>query len=308
MKYNCINCKYSTDIHCNYQKHVKSKKHVEKEKEHVILSALSTVSESVKYQCQFCERYLANPGSLTKHSKVCSAKTTYLDTIDKLKEDLIHKDELMAKDGNTICILQSEIRNLKAIINGAGSVIKTSVSSLNYITTNYKDAPALLPIADIPKLCFDLSDDDFIDQLLSEYRHKTLVAYIGNAILKQYKKSDPKQQSIWNSDSSRLTYIIREIMTNKNLDWNVDKKGIRTSKCIIDPVLSYVRNSLTDFLRNASPGTRANTTGEVVDIMMLLKETVEIMQLIDDKILEEDILRYMAPHLYVVKDGNLLLE
>jgi len=44
-----------------------------------------------------------------------------------------------------------------------------------------------------------------------------------------------------------------------------------------------------------------------MNIMNNFTDASKILQLIEDKILEEEILKYMAPHLYLVKDGDLIL-
>ena len=218
-----------------------------------------------------------------------------------LYESAVIKEAIMTD------LLKSENRNLRILLNNAGTVVKTSVSTMSYIVKNYNEAPALEGPKNVAALHYDKTPQEFIERVIYEYRHENLIPYIGNIILKDYKKDDPKKQSLWNSDTARLTYIIRELF-NKTIDWRVDKKGIRTTQFIITPVLDYITEKLEDYIEKSAIGDRSESTKSVVDKMMNLQHARDIIQLIEDKVLEEEILKFMAPHLYLVKDGDLLTE
>jgi hypothetical protein len=313
-----------------------TKKHNEKEQE---IQRLSIVypnfitplsSNENEFRCIFCNNIYSNAQNLSRHKNYCQVKQELIkdhenkvkELEDKLKEkDLIinakneeiknkntvaktkesaYINEIKVKD-DLIAFVKSENRNLRVLLNNAGTVIKTSVSTFSYIVKNYNEAPALEYIQDVPKLHFELSTNDFVEQLIHEYKHDTLISYIGDIILKYCKKGDPKQQSIWNSDTSRLTYIIREIMHNQNLDWRVDKKGLKTIKLLIEPVLD-------EYLHKSKVGKRSDPTSKLVNTMHNFHDINKVIQLIDDKILEDELLKYLAPHLYLVKGDELLLE
>jgi hypothetical protein len=339
MNYECKTCNYATYDKFNYNKHLITKKHKQKvnqDANHTICIPISysNHTEIVEDKCQFCEKTFANSSSLARHRKICNIKNdlikSYEERLEKQATIIKNKDELIkvkeesyikeikvkeesyikeikAKD-DYIDLLRSENRNLRTLLNNAGSVIKTSVSTLSYIVTNYTEAPALEPIRELPKLHYEMTDMEFVDRLILEYRHQTLTPYIGDLILKSYKKDDPRQQSIWNSDTSRLTYIIREIMHNQNLDWRVDKKGLKTSKYIVEPVLDYIDECITKYLKKSKAANRSDSTNQAIKIMNNFADAGKILQMIEDKILEDDILKYLAPHLYVVKDDALLIE
>lgn len=333
--FNCKSCNYATNDKSNLLKHNKSKKHVEKEKE---LSNLSLFCPKVVVnlsleenilKCPYCPNTYTNAPNLSRHKKHCSEKieleNKYTKIIEKkddeleknknkyeqeillLTEKIKYLEELTNKDAKLISNFQLENKNLRTLLNNAGSVVKSSVSTMSYIVRNYNEAPALEKPKDIAALHYDKTPTEFIEKIIREYRNNNMIPYIGNFILKTYKKEDPKKQSLWNSDTARLTYIIREIF-NKNVDWRVDKKGIKTIEVIITPVLNYIADRLEEYCEKSEIGNRSQSTKTVVDKMMNLQNARSIIQLIEDKELEEDILRYMAPHLYLVKDGDLLEE
>lgn len=318
MEFNCEQCNYSSYDKFNYDRHLKTKKHKEKVSNSAKLSKnCHNIVQKLSYEngmeCPFCNNVYANAPNLLRHQKTCLMKkeleNKYNLIIRELENQNAHLKELLEKENKSkddmITTLRSENRNLRVLLNNAGSVIKTSISTMSYIVKNYTEAPALEPIQDLPKLHFELSTVEFAEQLILEYRHQTLTQYIGEIILKQYKKDDPKQQSIWNSDTSRLTYIIREIMHNKNLDWRVDKKGLKTTKYIIEPVLDYIGECLEEYLQKTKIGKRTDSTILIVNTMNNFTDANKILQLIEDKIMEDDVLKYIAPHLYVIKDDDI---
>jgi hypothetical protein len=56
----------------------------------------------------------------------------------------------------------------------------------------------------------------FIDVIAMYHYDKKLVHFIGNYIIKIYTHKEPKNQSIWTTDISRLTYIISQSTCSLN--------------------------------------------------------------------------------------------
>ncbi|QKF94475.1 zinc finger C2H2-type protein [Fadolivirus algeromassiliense] len=320
-KFICSTCNYESDIKFNYEKHLNTKKHKEKVNQktnHTNVVPIPYLSHTNNggEKCNFCGKIYSNSSSLARHKNACSEKKEYEDKMrileDKYSMEINHLKELLAKETKNsedkVRMLESENRNLRILLNNAGNIVKTSVSTMSYIVKNYTEAPALESIKNIQALHYEMTSDEFVTRLLYEYRHETLISFIGDLLIKNYKKEDPKKQSIWNSDTSRLTYIIREIINNNNLDWKVDKKGIKTTKYIIEPVLKYISDKLIDYIKNSPIGTKDDSTNKIMEMMMNLKHAQEINKMIDDKVLEDELLKYIAPHLYLVKGDDLLVE
>ena len=70
-------------------------------------------------------------------------------------------------------------------------------------------------------------------------KEKKLDQFLGNFIIKEYKKEDPSQQSFWVTDVSRLTCVIRKAIEDKN-EWYKDKKAYELPRYIISPILDFV--------------------------------------------------------------------
>jgi len=247
MNYECKLCNYSSHDKFNYKRHMNSKRHVEK----VIdipntnnMTPQTIPDDSAKFTCNYCNMKFTKSCNLSRHKNICSEKEQMIqqltNRVNELNNKLIEQNKILEKDEEMINILKSEVDHLKSIVNNAGSIIKTSVSTVAYVLKNYKDAPALESVKDYSAIHYKQDNSEFVENLIYEHTHNKLHIYIGDFIIKTYKKEDPSKQSIWNSDTSRLTYLIREIINNNKVDWKIDKKGIKTTKFIIEPILEYI--------------------------------------------------------------------
>lgn len=341
-KFTCVICNYSTDVKFAFEKHLNSNKHIIKSQElkktkndsqnipKLFMKRSSDIPEinANVYECPFCNNTYSSSSNLTRHKKLCSKKEELQNEhnielkekdqeIQRLKElyekDTTHLKELHKKDEVMHKKLEDEVKYLKSMINNAGAVIKTSVSALSYIAENYDGAPVLKKLKDYSyikeqEVDEDDTDDEFdlIGMLIYHDTKETLNEYLGNIIVEAYKKKDPKKQSIWNSDTVRLNYIIRDLI-NKKPDWTVDKKGVKTTKYIIDPLLEYIRDQVTNYvLDNTADKFIHLTEYKLNQHAEKLNNCGQIIASIDNKSLSKSILKYIAPHFYLAKSEQLL--
>ena len=334
MKFNCKTCNYSTDIKFCFEKHLKTNRHQEKVEEELIASQQRTkpiANNSGEFICHYCSMTFNKSCNLARHVTSCSQKEVLVNnyekeilhlkeinnnTIQALEKEISHLRELNEQINNkeieviknkdeTIAILKSEVESLKSIVNNTGSVVKSSMTTMSYALKNFTNAPALEPIQNMASLHFEQSTDDFCETLIREYRHKALIIYIGDIIVKAYKKTDQSTQSLWNSDTSRLTYIIRKIIAD-NGDWVIDKKGVKTKKCVVEPVLDYVHKCLTEFIGFDKRKYRKMSADAATEKAAKITDAAKINELIDDKTLIEDVLKYITPHFCLSKNEDLL--
>jgi len=207
----------------------------------------------------------------------------YIDTVDHYKAENQHQLE--------------ETNYYKQLLREAGGLVKKSVSSLTYVVDNYDNAPALQIISVDEFKKIEESEKKIVEEILSAYKHKTLDKYLGTYIVKIYKKDDPQAQSIWNTDDSRLTYLIRELLNNKTSNWIIDKKGIKTKEYLIVPLLDCIKKLLISYQQNlVMPGLKHNAV-EVEFILENNKKISELVNDIDDDVITKDVLKYISTHL-----------
>jgi len=304
MKFSCDKCKYNTNNKSNFNKHNTSSKHIKNSKN-------NNEIKITNFKCQFCNVYFSNVSNLYRHTKKCiignilEASKIETNNISKEIEFLKEKNAILEKHDKE---KDKHIDFYKSITATAGSAVKSSMSALTYAIKKYNISPQLesmedytiLYITDKNKTEADCSET-FAKNLIYNHNHNLLHAYLGEFIISYYKKDDPTKQSIWNSDCSRLTYIIRELMNNK-LEWQVDKKGVRTCAYIIDPLLTYIKTFLTDYIsKKGIDMKKSSDAREMVRIMEYQGIAIKIIGSIDDKSLANNINKYIAPQFYLNK-------
>jgi hypothetical protein len=206
-------------------------------------------------------------------------------------------------------LITEENKLLKKMLTTAGTVAQTSTSTLNYLMKNYKSAPILKKLDDY-SIMYDLDDKmHFIRDIIFYHKTKDLYRYLGNFIIDNYKKEDPKEQALWNSDSSRLTYIIKD-MINKKEEWATDKKGVKTNEYIIEPMLKYIKDIMNEYVEEQQIKIKKETNVDnMISINQELFIVVNLITCIENQTLAFDIIRYIAPHFYLgAKEDIKLLD
>jgi hypothetical protein len=113
---------------------------------------------------------------------------------------------------------------------------------------------------------------------------------LGDLLISIYKKVNPKEQSILNSDCARLSYIIRIIIGSKE-SWIMDKKGIKLKEFIINPLLEYVEKEIWSFLEDPK-NVNVDNVNKIGNATKLLKS-------IKDFIICEELIKYLAPYFQI---------
>ena len=262
--------------------------------------------------CKYCNHNFSRPDILSRHLKSCISKVEREQELEDKINDLNSKLQQYEKDNEhnietlNIKLLQSEkemthyreeSNYYKHLLKEAGGLVKKSVSALTYVVNNYDSAPALqtITIHDIPN--FKNTEKKIVEDILSAYKHKTLGPYLGDFIAEFYKKDDPKSQSIWNTNDSRLTYLIKELLNNNSSNWIVDKKGIKTTTYIIEPLLTHIKNLLVSFQTNYTIPELGHNSVELEFVLDNSRKIIELINDIDDGVIAKDILKYISTHL-----------
>lgn len=320
MQYNCEPCEYTTGDKSNYARHLKTKKH------------LKTTEKMTNLICQFCKKLFSNKSSLSRHIKF-SCKGIFSEQLEMSKKvhvcnncGIKFNSVIDFSIHNKICdtinekikqkeieienkYLKDQVCELKEYIKSGNNTPVYNISIKKYVQQNYSDAPPLRQLDDYSIMEFH--NDELINNLVYYYNHGNLHQYLGDFLVKYYKKDDSSQQSIWNSDVSRMTYIIKELLANKQSFWNHDYKGVKTKEYIIMPLLKYVRKYITDYISNFMLDVNNLSTKDYQNIVEKQLSIAHIIQAIDNN-LSDDIVKYIAPHFHLIKynknENNLLMN
>jgi hypothetical protein len=308
MKYNCIDCNYLTDDRCNWARHNKSQSHLNKvddvvnsKKQQADDKCAGTcagtcadkcagtcagtfISEKQKFVCLHCEVSFSSNSCLSRHKKHRCTKNQFDETNDKLKnkDDLIKE---LKKDKEYFKSLAEKAGN---VTSSAITIAKKSMSALNYITKNFTNAPPLKPMEDYSAIEYYCGDYGVAFGVITLHKDGDLIKNLGNMLIDHYKKSDPNQQSFWNSDNSRLSYVIRTLIRNKP-SWVIDKKGVQL-KDYIKPLLSHLDKEVCDYLNNLNKTNQATKNTDILGLAANFLENIR------NSVICDNLIRYIAPH------------
>jgi len=298
MVYQCIKCNYETYDKSNYNKHLKCKIHMNN-------YGLNDPQQEInEYICLFCNKSYSTASNLSKHEKKCIHK------IIRIKEL-----EIELKYAN------QKIKDLEE--NHKTNTTIYNLSIKKFVQQQYSDAPPLLKLDDYSLIKYECHededennkhtdydinvDDEFISILSFNHNNGCLHKYLGDFVIKYYKKDDPKLQSVWSSDVSRLTYVIKELLDNHQSIWNHDYKGVKTKNCIINPLLRYVKKLINEYWVLHVDNFRNVDTDYLNKLFIIFKSIHEIKKEISNGKLSNAIIRYITPHFYMNKNNLMQL-
>ena len=155
-----------------------------------------------------------------------------------------------------------------------------------------------IPDSDNP---YHTEDTDFLDFILAYHCRNSLDKYLGDFLIVYYKKENPEDQSLWNSDTARLTYIVRQLLHNNKTDWVIDKKGVKVKEYIIDPLMNHIKRSCEEYVEKSTNYKyfMKHTATECESIMNKIQYCTTLIKDITDGITSDKIVKYLAPYFYL---------
>jgi hypothetical protein len=356
-EHNCEPCEYSTDSKKDYRKHMATDKHyrILKEFEQRLLdqkqSDKSQQDSSKTCSCQLCHEEILKKDILVHLATTCPVLLVQRQLDDQKCENKLLKNQLEsekkmrevqveAKDviveakDEIVEILKEENKNKNKVLNTVSTTASNATSALKYITTHYANAPPLqpIPLKDYSKI---LDEEKISDIMVQQFEDDTLHEYLGNMLIKLFRKNDPLIQALWNSDAARQTFLIKTLK-----EWTVDKKGIKFTETVVNPFLIHIQNILLAHKNKVYDSTleyiskvdklqqevykwdrsmkvakergprpnyddkikKLNTDRQKLDMSVILYANL-IMQIGMDKI-TGPILKYISPYFSIDKNGN----
>lgn len=324
MNYHCDICDYKTSRKSSFNNHLNSRRHIEKKlspvthyakprtpQEHPKNTPQGVIYDKLEseYICEFCFHKFTRICGLSRHLKNCPLKKERISDINELKSKLDDKDETIKELKNLVVYFQG-------ILGKATNILDKTMTAYSYANQRYPQ-PTLLVKPPTYELLFYNDDypkinnaenknDKLVSTLAYEYSKKRLPNYIGDFVVRLYKKEgdEVKYQSMWNSDTARLNYIIGERINKENM-WNVDKKGKKVKELVIKPTLGIIKPILQEFINKMNKDNRLSKIKNKIKLdeeMDKLKYSSKIIQEIDEGVLAEAVLKYISPFFYLKKD------
>ena len=237
MKYECLICNYSSKIKCNYQKHLKTKKHI---KNITNIKNIKNKNKNILVKYFFCEcgkTYKYRSG-LWRHNKICKIKNKINVLENKIikmeKHTNILTNELIKSNKNNTDII-NEIKKLKEAKN---QIVTQNIQNQNIQNTQNISINVFLN-----KHCKNaINLTDFIEKLQVTFEDLTYtgktnyVEGISNILIKNLNKLNKLERPIHCSDVKRKVLYIK----NKE-GWEKDGKHEKIKKCIKDVEFKQIK-------------------------------------------------------------------
>ena len=125
-------------------------------------------------------------------------------------------------------------------------------------------------------------DHKFIKDMIKACEYDALTSYIGDTVYDFVKQHDDKSQVAWSCDSSGSVFMVGKTNRYQKYYWYFDFDGKYVKEILIDPVLQRIKKLLS---KEEDPCGYCE----------------KIQKEIQDKVLHEKILRYIAPKLLFVE-------
>jgi hypothetical protein len=317
MNYTCNKCNYSTKDNSNYRRHLKSKKHKNKsivieEKEFSLAphcTPLAQILGKKILHCEYCNGKFSRQSSLARHILSCSKKSSLKKEYDVKIIDLQNKLNLMSEKSkqNTthykreLNHYKEEAKYYRYLFEEAGGIVKKSMSSTAYIQQQYTDAPQIRPLSIKDLKGLEQDKVKLAHNILYTYRHDTIDRYIGDQIIATCLTEDPFRQFIWNTDSSRFTYMIKTVV-NKVSIWQVDKGGRETARFLIDPIMKEIKELMINHYKTECQIKEGDNAEKCIQLTKDSNTVLSIIENINDRVINDKILKYITPPLAFRKD------
>ena len=318
MKHTCKICDYETDNKSNYNRHIKSASHIHiaettKINSHLVGPPEKDNSEP-KYECPHCETVFQHQSSLSRHiNNRCKEKNNNKTSeIAELKQLIVnYQKEVVEYKKENDEFKKQLVKPTKTIINNNQTY---NISVQNQIIQTYSKAPILQALDDYEVLDKYDEDEDsnIIEKLINNQKKNSLAKFLGDFIITIYKKDDPTEQSLWSSDTARLTYVIRELMAGKNkkkqrFQWNKDAKAIKTAEYIIVPMLEYITYHIDEYRKIHDEYLKSGVFEKAQKYRDIYEILGEIEVNSDNGILKKQIIRYITPY-FQFNNGTKLIK
>ena len=292
----CKTCKYVTKHKITYDKHINTQKHI-----------LNKPLETINSQ---------NLVSIMKDMKKDIIKNVKKGVINDFKKDVINdfkKDIIDEMNKNKIS--RQDVKEIVKEGIDESKFAKTTSAILKKLQNNHSNNPPLLcldpnssQILLTKKFNNKLSEDMHVVEktIIIYYKNKKLVTDLVNLLLSQIKTKDINKQAVFVSDISRLSYLVK--ITVK--DWSNDKKGIKFSEKVIEPLLDTIKSRIKYFHNTFIDEEEDNDYNEDNVDFIFYRENYEhvssLIKNINNGTLCQEILSKISPHLQY--RDNIILE
>ena len=260
-------------------------------------------------ECIYCGLAFSQAGSLAKHQKSCQLKKIF-DNVYNIKETQKKYESIISNYIDKNKSLEQDVAFYKKTLNDSKVIVKGNMSAFAFINKNYTKTPVLTkPNFKLLKGFKEIGDHGqpkFIEDMVYKFKNKIAHEEVGDIICDYYKKDDPKLQSLWVTDPSRNSYVIRS-KVNDNTLWVKDRGGNDSRQLTIDPVIVKLKKQLINYQKTLQKeiSKESNERKMSLDtIIEHLKKSSDFIEEIKKNEFQKKVLDYLSPKLSIDTTNN----
>lgn len=323
MKYICEICKYNTSRKSSYTSHLKSNKHMWEIANLKLLANMTpfcSKNDKNVFLCVYCNTEYKYKRNLVRHQNSCCHKNKLqyeLADVKKNYQELKKDNERLRKKYDTLIekydTKRDELDNKRDELDTKRDELEATLigytksknpNVFSFVEGNYLDTKPLEEMleVDVPKLSLMKNilekkngKMEMCNVLQHHSLHKTLKNFVGDLLRSIYQKDDKSTQQFFVTDCSRLSYIIRDIV-NKEIVWRRDNKCVILAERIVNPILQYIRDHLNSHIDKYLEYVLEEFPHDKLESVHRIQRVTFIIIDIDNGVLEQNILKYIAPY------------
>jgi hypothetical protein len=262
VEYACNICNYTTTRLNNLKSHNATQKHKEME-----ALQKKILNEKKKYTCNNCGSEFNDRSNMRRHKiKSCENNINNNTTNQQTNTDLIGVIVTMMNkyEENQKMLFELLKHNGQvAQINGEtakvqSETVATSMRTLNYAIKHLTQAPPLKKLNKdkaIKLLEYEAKNKNHSIEtiMINKFKNNELHEFLGNIVIGEcINNKDKNKISIYACDISRLSFIIRQRLDNRddnNIidEWITDKEGIKFRNLIIRPLFDEAIKMIQEY-------------------------------------------------------------
>lgn len=285
--------------------------------ENILCSEINHSDKNIqyKYQC-LCGKSYQHKQSLFNHKKSCLNKNNNVielikkvAKVDELEKTVTQLQQIISNKSLNNSINTSNIQN--NILNDTSTNILNNnqkiINVYSYVNSQYTEAEPIkmLEKPDIDKLLTYTESKHPIEEVMAFQQSKHLLyQFLGEIIAHSYKKKNPAEQQFWVTDITRLSFIVRQALSQNENIWYPDKKGICLLKHIIVPVLDEVKRIMQKYVKDCYELMANSSESDFIKIGGQMSHGTQVIYEINQKELHHKVLNYIAPYFQLELSNN----
>jgi hypothetical protein len=219
----------------------------------------------------------------------------FLDTKTELDNETKRREDEIKQ------IYKDENEYHKKLANNAGEIVNKTISAFTCAVNNYKDAPKLKYLDSKTAnrlLCQEktkgkivkLDNDRTAEYMAKLSEQKILPKHLSNTLVEQYKSCNPKEQSLWTTDASRMKMIVK-----MNDNWIRDSNGKIVNEHMIIPLLNEMIKIIDKY--NTSKGVNIDemTPEQEMKYAEVAMRILDIKSDVSSERINKEILKCLMP-------------